>query len=86
VRGHPSAGGLLVVAEEPVHLRPLLAHAGEDLLLLAWIQLSQDVGRVVVVQLADDRRRTSGVESRQGLRCVSLLRHLRQRLTGQLSR
>ena len=61
-------------------------HAGEDLLLLLLVQVAQDVGGIVVIQLADDLRGLPRIQRGQRLRGVRLLRHLGQRLAGELGR
>src|SRR3954452_4265284 len=83
--GHPAARGLLVVAEQPVDLGPV-GYSGEDLLLLTPVQIAEDIGGVVVVQLLDDAGCLPWIQRRQRLARVRILRHLGQRLAGELRR
>jgi len=54
------------------------------LFLLFLVELAQDVGGIVVVELPDDLGGLPGIEGGQGFRRVSLFRHLRQGLAGEL--
>jgi hypothetical protein len=85
VGGHQATGALLVVAEELVDFRAIL-YRRENLLLPGGIQVAQDIRRVIVVQLLDDLGREVGIQRRERLTRMRLLRHLRQSLAGELRR
>ncbi len=85
VRGHPATGGLLVVAQQALDVGAVL-DLGEDPLLRFRLELAQQVGGVVVVQLLDDLGRALRSERGQRLLRVRALRHLHQRATRQARR
>ena len=56
----------------------------EDRLLRLGLELTEDVGRVVVLQLLDDLGGALRAQGRERLLRVGILRQLGQRLAGEL--
>ncbi len=85
--GHQAAGGLVVVAEETLNLLPFLGvHRRQNPPLLFRFEFAEDVGRVVVRHLFDDAGGLFRGEGREGILGVLPLRHLDERLAGEVGR
>jgi hypothetical protein len=85
IRGHQAAGRLLVVAQQPIDVTAIL-DTRKNRLLLFGLELTQQVGRVVVLKLVDDLRGALRLECRKRGLGVRVFRHLDQRLRRDLRR